>query len=186
MQWNTDLILAILTTLISFAALLISGIGYVKNETHVKKSIRPYLWLDIVDLPDRIAIKLQNDGPGIAILKDVIFSLPDHPEREAYTDLLSLIETYFSNVPDSPLLDRSIWKRFLNRYPGIPVGSGMHRVLLELQLDRSRSNRALLNDLREALMNVEISLHYTDIYEKTVFTLDDNFRYLQRAYEFSR
>lgn len=141
-----------------------------------QNSVKPLLSFELVDLPQRIAVKLRNDGVGVGIITDVrIFDA--EIGGGAWTTLLNAIEGLDE---DKQLSKRGIWKRYQQPIKGIAIAPGADRFLIELECRQSDQLAAL----RSILQKLEIEITYTDIYGKPQKQLKSDLEYFDRANEY--
>lgn len=173
---NTNLCTAltsIFTVLLSGIAILISILNLRSLQQFNKRSVKPFLSFDLVDLPNRIAIKLRNDGIGVAILHSSQFTNCTGGNNSE--TLLSAIEALdakqiFSNP--------SRWKRYQQSYSQLAIAPNQEKFLIEIELNKNQ-NCEELEDLRCILKQISTTITYKDIYNQT-YSLNENFQYFGR------
>lgn len=131
------------------------------------------LGFEFIDLPCRIAVKLRNDGLGVAKINCQLF------EGMSEGKGASLIEMIESTVCDDSIKNRGIWKRYLDSYNDYAIAPNSESFLIEIE----SNNQKLLDDVRDVLKQIEATICYTDIYGNPQLPLKMNFEYYNRRNE---
>ena len=56
---------------VAIVAVLISIITFLVQKKMTEQSVLPYITFNLVDLEDRIAINVENNGVGVAIIEEI-------------------------------------------------------------------------------------------------------------------
>ena len=159
-------------TVVALAALCVSIITACHQAKMEKQNVRPYVSFDLVDLQDRIAINLVNDGTGIAIVKKVkIFNkrtLGTSEETNVTAAILNEIKKTCRK--GSSFETTSVWKRYDNIKA---IGPSRKKVVLETE------GQAALNELRKILENLKVTIYYESVFGKK-FEVTGDLKYFGR------
>ncbi len=166
-----------LSLLTAAAAIAVSVRMDIRGRAFNQNSVKPLLSFELVDLPQRVAVKLRNDGVGVGIVTDIRIYDSDIGGGR-WNTLLSAIEGLDE---EKQLSNRGIWKRYQQPIKGIAIAPGADRFLIELEGRRPEQLAAL----RKILQRLEVEITYTDIYDKPQKQLDSDFSYFDRADEYT-
>ena len=171
---NSEAIIAVGTIIISLAALIVSIITYRGQKKLTLQSAKPFLSLNLVDATDRISIELENNGVGVAIIKNATFKSINSDESSK--SLINLVESVDRNMDKPYFQNRTLWKRYEESLCNKAIAPQSKRYLLEFPL----KDPSKLPLLREILSKIEVEIIYTSIYEKDSYTLSDNLKYYHK------
>lgn len=164
-------ITSIATVIISIVAIVVSVTTYCMQRKLQIENIKPLISFELIDLPDRIAIKLRNDGLGVGKIKEAIFA---GKCGGRWNNLIDAIEGIGST---DAIKEREIWKRYLESYKDLAIAPNRERILIEIKLF---NNIELLDDIRDILKQIETKIIYTDIYDNEQKPLKTDFEYFNR------
>lgn len=152
----------------SIGALALSIIALVSQKRMAKQNVMPYLSIDLVDLPNRIAVNIVNDGIGVAIINKVQILYKE--EESTTTQLVDEVERRCEI--GSSLSAKSVWKRYDDVRE---IGPAQKKVILELE----GKDQKTCGELRNILKSIEIRIQYESIYAQK-FTINKKLEYFGR------
>ena len=123
------------------------------QRKHNKNSVRPIIDISFGDYENRITIKLVNNGVGPAILK----SFKCGKKKKGEPTIIKKVPIEF--VSQELQL---VYRTFTDDISGFSIAPNHHRTLLEFVSDKKSDIIAL----RKCLMYLELTVEYTDIYNK--------------------
>lgn len=171
---NSEAVIAVATIIISFVALIVSIITYRGQKKLTLQSARPFLSLNLVDISDRISIELENNGLGVAIIKNTSFGSMN--SGHVADSLIDLVESIDYDTDNPCFQDKTIWKRYEESLCKKAIAPQSKRYLLELTIKDSSK----LTLLRDILSEIEVKINYTSIYENDSYTLSENLSYYHK------
>ena len=154
---------------VAIVAVLISIITFLVQKKMTEQSVLPYITFNLVDLEDRIAINVENNGVGVAIIEEIkIYN------KGCLCGTASLAEEINKiSMNGKTCFENSIWKRYDNLKA---IAPSQKKVMLEL---KSR-DKEIIKDLREILKNMEIYISYKSIHEEKQHEIKQNLKYVGR------
>lgn len=166
-EQSTDWVQIAISTssiLTSIIAIIISITTYKSQVRHNRNSVKPILDIVLGDYENDLYVRIDNNGVGPAIIKNISCS-NGNDERNCLLELIpgeARVTTAHTDaiVPLFPLTD------FVEDIASRTIAPEKNIVLLELLEPNSRQRLAL----RSVLKEITISINYTDIYGKEIFT----------------
>lgn len=169
-------IISIATVIISMIAIAMSIITYYMQKKFNTNSVKPLLVFELVDLDERIAIKLKNYGMGVGIIKEVKFLSMN--SGQCWKNLLKAVEE-IDNKNENRIESLGIWKRYIEIYKNHPVPANGECIILEIEKPKNIE----LDYIRDILKEIEVKLTYSDIYQKLQTPISYDFSYFERRAE---
>ncbi|MCZ2472470.1 hypothetical protein G9H62_06445 [Aquirufa ecclesiirivi] len=162
LNWDTIIALSV-----SIVSIVFTYIQVRIQRTHNKKTVKPIGRIRIGDYQNNIFVKVENNGVGPLIIKQILI------KRDTLQTTKSLID-----ILPNDLTKRITWTNFTGSYEGRTIIPGQSLELIVWTINSSyegKSNDIIendRNDLRKALKEISVSVTYTDIYEKEEFMHD--------------
>lgn len=166
---NWDGIIALCALCVSIVSIVFTVIQLKIQRTHNKKTVKPIGRIKMGDYQNNIFVKIENNGVGPLIVRQVLIKNKTLQTTKSFIDILP-----------ADLTKRITWTNFTGSYESRTIIPGQSLELIvwtindsykkidseterEAKIDQDRS------ELRKALKDVSVSLSYTDIYEKEEF-----------------
>jgi hypothetical protein len=133
------------------------------QRTHNKKTVKPIGRIRIGDYQNNIYVKVENNGVGPLIIKQILIKSKSSQTTKSLIDILP-----------TDLAKRITWTNFTSHYEGRTIIPGQLLELIVWTINSSYEGKSDViekdrNDLRKALKEISVSITYTDIYEKEDF-----------------
>jgi hypothetical protein len=167
---NWELVIAFFALIVSVTSVLFTYWQTKLQREHNFKTVKPLGRIRTGDYENKIYIRVDNNGAGPLIIKEIITKNKSIETKSAVIDILP-----------NDLTKRITWTNFTGAYEGRAILPGEPLELIvwsinqsyeSLPLERVKQDR---DELRKALSNVKIRLVYTDIYEKNEFIFESDF-----------
>jgi hypothetical protein len=161
---NWDGIIALCALIVSVVSIVFTVIQVQLQRIHNKKTVKPIGRIRIGDYQNNIFVKLENNGVGPLIVKQILTK----------NETLNTTESFVGILP-ADLTKRITWTNFTGSFEGRTIIPGQSLELIVWTINSSYNNKteAIIekdrSDLRKALKEVSVSVTYTDIYEKEEF-----------------
>ena len=163
-----DAIFSIGTIVLSVVAIIISIITFRSQKKHNKNSVRPILNIIFGDYENNIYVRVDNNGVGPAIIKNIECTYCTEKGMVTKKSLIDLISYWISTQNNSEYLSRRIdcFSDFVEDISGRTIAPDHSIVLLKL----SNPDHGQATILRSFLNEVHIEVSYTDIYNTKPWT----------------
>ena len=152
---DAEILAAFAASFSAFAATVSAGLAFFAlrgQNRHQRMSVRPSLKVSVSNYENHLAVALKNEGLGPAVIRQLRCQSSNH--TEATDNLIDLL----------PDIDR-VWTTFMQVAPGSVIAAQDEAVLIAIDLNpNSETDRLLIETLRVALGQIEISCSYTDFY----------------------
>lgn len=161
---NWDRIIPLCALVISIVSIIFTIIQVQLQRIHNKKTVKPIGRIRIGDYQDHIFIKIENNGLGPLIIKQILTKNKFKNTTESFIDILP-----------QELTIRIPWTNFTGAYEGRTIIPGQSLELIVWRINGSYDGKAQevidkdRSDLRKALQDISISVTYTDVYEVEEF-----------------
>lgn len=151
-----SVVIAFFALITSIASVVLALRSLSAQRSHSYSSVRPLAYISFADYEDRISVKIHNNGVGPLIISKLVVS-GSHDAKD------NLIEW----MPELP--SGRLWDTFVREFPGRSLAPGREIILLQLRGDVEDSGFREARELcRTALKALKVTLHYTDIYERSM------------------
>jgi hypothetical protein len=171
---NWEGIIALCALFVSVVSIVFTIIQVQLQRIHNKKTVKPIGRIRIGDYQNNIFVKVENNGVGPLIIKQILIKNNTLQTTKSLIDILP-----------ADLTKRITWTNFTGSYEGRTIIPGQSLELIVWTINGSYEGKTQdviekdRNDLRKALKDISVSVSYTDIYEK------DDFKYELSSDEFS-
>lgn len=150
---QTNAIVAGVAVCISFLSVLLTVVSLSLQRRHNFLSVRPIAAILLADYENRLSVKLHNNGVGPLLIQKLVVS-----------DGQSARESIIDWMPNGLL-----WDDFAKELQGRSLASGKEIVLVKLVGDPANGNfRQARNLCRDRLKSLTVTVHYTDVYDRTM------------------
>ena len=161
---NWEGIIALCALVVSVVSIVFAIIQVQLQRIHNKKTVKPIGRIRIGDYQNNIFVKVENNGVGPLIIKQILIKSKTLQTTKSLIDILP-----------ADLTKRITWANFTGSYEGRTIIPGQSLELIVWTINSSYKGKAKdvidkdRNDLRKALKAISVSVTYTDIYEKEDF-----------------
>ncbi|MCW4017008.1 MAG: hypothetical protein NWF06_11615 [Candidatus Bathyarchaeota archaeon] len=166
---NWEGIIALCAFVVSIVSIVFTIIQVQLQRTHNKKTVKPIGRIRIGDYQNNIYVKIENNGVGPLIVRQIQIKREKLQTTESFIDILP-----------ADLTKRITWTNFTGSYEGRTIIPGQSLELIVWTINDSYKKitdelerETIINqdrsDLRKSLKKVSVSITYTDIYEKEEF-----------------
>ena len=148
--------------ILSVVALVVSTVTFCSQKKHKKNSVRPILNIVFGDYENNIYVRVDNNGVGPAIIKNIECTYCSEKEMVTKKSLIDLFEEWISTQVDADYISEKIacFTDFVENIAGRTIAPD-HEIVL-LKLTNPDYGQAVI--LRRFLKEVHIEVSYTDIY----------------------
>lgn len=170
-----QIIISVSSILTSIIAIIISITTYRSQVQHNKNSVKPILNIILGDYENDLYVRIDNNGVGPAIIKNVSCS----NRRDEKNCLIKLIprEVRVTTPHADAIVSLFPLTDFVEDISGRTIAPEKHIVLLELLEPDSKKRIALRTVLKEITIHIE----YTDIYRKETFVVERELSFFGRT-----
>lgn len=161
---NWEGIIALCALVVSVVSIVFTVIQVRLQRIHNKKTVKPIGRIRIGDYQSNIFVKIENNGIGPLIIKQILIKSKVLQTTKSLIDILP-----------TDLTKRITWTNFTGSYEGRTIIPGQSLELIVWTINSSYDGKSQdviekdRSDLRKALKDISVSVCYTDIYEKENF-----------------
>lgn len=169
-------IIAISAVVISVMSFIVSVLTLRIQHVHNKKSVKPIGQITIGDYEEEIYVRIDNNGVGPLIIS----------KFEAR--YLSVVKSNLIDVLPDDLNQKIVWISFVQEIEKKVIPSGERMILLKAKHGGDKDTSKITvhdqswSELRKALAEVTIKLHYTDIYDSKIEERTRNLAFFNRHF----